>query len=108
MFRTSLLGFSIVVSNPRLLFSLPIAHQALERALRAPLDPLADPASVILQLALRLLTFALGVLLLAFLFEALGAEKAAQAFLGGSHGLVVAALGAGWVVGGHSPLRGDG
>lgn len=96
------------MSHAGLLLTLAIAHQPLDRALRASLDALSDPAAVILQLTFGLLAFPLGVLLLAFLLKPLAADKAAEAFLGGSNGLVVAALGAGWVVGGYAPLRGGG
>lgn len=108
MFRAPLLGLPIIVSQPRFLLALAIAHQPLERALRAALDPLADPAAVVLQLALRLLAPALRVLLPALLLQPLGAEQPAEAFLGGPDGLVVAALGAGRVVGRDAALRGGG
>lgn len=108
MFRTPLLRFPIIMSRPRSLLTLSIPRQPLDRALHAALRPLSDPAPVILQLTLGLLALAFRILPLAFFLEPFGAEQAAEAFLGGPDGLIVAALGAGWVVGGDTALRGDG
>lgn len=108
MFRTPLLRFPIIMSRPRSLLSLPIPDQALDRTLHAALGPLSDPAPVILQLTFGLLALALRILPLAFFLEPFGAEHAAEAFLGGPDGLIVTALGAGWVIGGDAPLRDDG
>lgn len=108
MFRTPLLRLSVVVSQTRFILSLSIPHQSLERALRAALHTLSDPAAVILQLALRLLTLPLRVLLPTLFLEFFRAEQAAEAFLGGPDRLVVAALGPGRVVGRDTALRGGG
>lgn len=74
MFRAPLLRLSVIVSQPRCILSLSIPHQPLERALRAALHTLSDPAAVVLQLALRLLTPPLRILLSTLFLEFFRAE----------------------------------
>ncbi len=81
---------------PRLL--LTITHQRRRRTPHRPSHTIAHPLTEIRQLALRLLTLTLQILLPALAFQALAAEQVAHRLLAGADGLVPPALAAVLVV----------
>ena len=75
----------------RLPLRLLIAREARDRAANSPAHTVADALAEIAELALRLLSLALGILLLALLLETLGADEAADGLLACTDCLVPAA-----------------
>lgn len=73
---------------PKLLLLLAIPRNSSPNRPQRPLRAILNPLSEILQLALRLLLLARGVLLHARAPQALVADQVAQRFLGRTDGLV--------------------
>lgn len=87
----------IMLQLPLLLLRL-ITSQTRKSAAHSPTDAIAHALSKIAQLALSLLAFTLGVLLLASLAHTLEAERASESLLPGADSLVPRAGGAVGVV----------
>lgn len=83
----------------RFLLRLLVARQPSHGTADCATDTIAHALAQVTELTLCLLTLAGGILLLALLLQTLGADEAANSLLGCAHGLVPAALLAGWVVG---------
>jgi hypothetical protein len=87
----------IMLQLPLLLLRL-IARQTRNRTAHSPTNTIAHALSKIAQLALGLLAFALGILLLAGFAHALEAQGASESLFAGADGLVPRAGGAVGVV----------